>query len=239
MEDFIKITTPVREWTVLQQKDGTAELALAGVAEMSDSRNYPVIRVVDVRNERTVAYERLAFSEGRWAHTLRLATGMYRIETGIALQKANFKPYDLDEMGPCLLMYLLEAYSAGMPKLIADHKRAEAIRARWQEALEWMQANQGGRGSGHKWSDYSTQWGSKFGGLPFHIFMYARAVRGNDRLRTAADAELVYVTKEIAKDAKPGLSQLAAFAMMSYAERISPGALYRSSRASTQPVREH
>jgi len=95
MEDFIKITTPVREWTVLQQKDGFAELALEGVAEMSDSRSYPVIRVADVRNERTVVYERLAFSEGRWAHTLRLATGMYRIETGIALQKASFNPYYL------------------------------------------------------------------------------------------------------------------------------------------------
>ncbi len=151
----------------------------------------------------------------------------------------DFKPYALDEMGPCLVMYVLEAYSAGMPKLLADNTRREATRARWSEALDWMRANQGGRGSGQKWSDYSTQWGSKFGGLPFHMYVYACSHPGNGRIRTAADAELAYATREIAKETKPGLSQLAAFAMMSYAERISPGAIYRNSRASTQPAGHH
>lgn len=151
---------------------------------------------------------------------------------------SEFKPYTIDEMGPTLPMYLLEAYSAGMPKVTADRKRAKDVMRQWQENLAWMREHQGGRGSKEKWSDYTHQWGSKFGGLPFHMYVYARHVHGNESVAKAADEELAYVTSEIGRIDKPGLSQLAAFALMSYAERVSPGTIYRSSRTATRPAAE-
>ena len=127
MEDWIEITTPVREWTVLQHKDGVAELKLEGIAALSDERNYPVIRVVDVCDERTVAYERLAFSEGRWAHTLRLAVGMYRIETGVALQMADFTPYYLGHGDMLRSLFVGEVFVVAGQSNAAGYGKGEVV----------------------------------------------------------------------------------------------------------------
>jgi len=95
MRNLVTITTPFRDQTVLQQHDGSALLALEGTVELEDERNYPVIRVVNERTEETELYEPLAFENGRWAHTLRLPTGMHRIETGVELAQAGYNPFYL------------------------------------------------------------------------------------------------------------------------------------------------
>ncbi len=95
MRNLVTITTPFCGQTVLQQRGGFADFALAGTVELEDERNYPVIRVVNERTEETELYEPLAFENGRWAHTLRLPTGMHRIETGVELAQAGYNPYYL------------------------------------------------------------------------------------------------------------------------------------------------
>lgn len=95
MRNLVTITTPFRDQTVLQQRDGFAKIMLEGTVELEDERNYPVIRVVNERTEETELYEPLAFENGRWAHTLRLSTGMHRIETGVELAQAGYNPYYL------------------------------------------------------------------------------------------------------------------------------------------------
>lgn len=95
MRNLVTITTPFCDQTVLQQRDGFALLTLEGTVELEYKRNYPVIRVVNERTEETELYEPLAFEHGRWAHTLRLPTGMHRIETGVELAQAGYNPYYL------------------------------------------------------------------------------------------------------------------------------------------------
>jgi hypothetical protein len=95
MRNLVTITTPFRDQTVLQQRGGFADFALEGTVELEGERNYPVIRVVNERTEETELYEPLAFEHGRWAHTLRLPTGMHRIETGVELAQAGYNPYYL------------------------------------------------------------------------------------------------------------------------------------------------
>lgn len=95
MRNLVTITTPFRDQTVLQQHDGFALVALEGTVELEDERNYPVIRVVNERTEETELYEPFAFENGRWAHTLRLPTGMHRIETGVELAQAGYNPFYL------------------------------------------------------------------------------------------------------------------------------------------------
>jgi len=133
-------------------------------------------------------------------------------------------PYTLQEMGPCMIMYVLEAYSAGWPLLEPGSPRQKAALKQMAFCLDWMAKNQASRGVKPAW-DYNSQWGSKFGGLPFHMLVYARHFPGNPAVAQAAEEELRHVGRQLAATA-PGLSQLAVFALMSYAERIRPGAIY-------------
>jgi len=134
-----------------------------------------------------------------------------------------------DEIKPTVMMYCLEAYSAGLPHLKPGPERHKAAMAQLTAARDWMSRNLGGRAG----IDYVSQWGGKFGGLPFHLYVYARHVPGSGDVVQMADRELCYIADVLA-NAPPAnqRDQLALFAMMSYAERLSPGSMYRTSRRS-------
>ena len=129
---------------------------------------------------------------------------------------------------PAVIMYVFEAYAAGMPHLKAGTQRRKAALAQISKALQWMAENQTGRGKG-KWN-YNTQWGSKLGGFPFHMYVYARHAPEFRNARLAADKELRHISGLLFRGKKTRLSQLTAFAMMSYAEKLRPGALYRKTK---------
>lgn len=111
MRNLVTITTPFCGQTVLQQHDGFALVTLEGTVELEDERNYPVIRVVNERTEETELYEPLAFENGRWAHTLRLPTGMHRIETGVELAQAGYNPYYLGHGDMLRSVFVGEAFA--------------------------------------------------------------------------------------------------------------------------------
>ena len=116
-------------------------------------------------------------------------------------------------------MYCLEAYSAGLPYL----ERYQGAMRQLALAHRWMLGNMASRSE----ADYLSQWGSKLGGLPFHLYVYSGQAPGNDKL-TAAGDELLRHVGGILDQVSPS-TQLAAFALMSYAERVSPGSMYRTS----------
>jgi hypothetical protein len=84
------------------------------------------------------------------------------------------------------------------------------------------------RGGSGRWN-YRSLWGSKLGGLPFHMFVFARHVPGHEEAAAAADRELAHLSGVLFGSGTPTLSQLAAFSMTSHAEKLSPGAMYRRS----------
>jgi hypothetical protein len=131
------------------------------------------------------------------------------------------------EIRPTVLMYCLEAYSAGLPHLQPGTARHQSALAQWAKLRGWMDQHLGGRAG----VNYVSQWGSKFGGLPFHLYIGAKHVSPNEELLRLADGELRYVA-EVLRDAPPSnqRDQLALFTMLSYAEKVSPGAIYRISR---------
>ncbi len=139
------------------------------------------------------------------------------------------KHISFKEAAPAVVMYILEGYSARMPHLKPGTSRYQAACVQIDKTLEWMSDNQAGRGAAHQW-DYNSQWGSKLGGLPFHMFVFARHIPKYSNIAGAADQELRHITSVLSEDRKPILSQLAVFAMMSYAEKLSPDALYRSTK---------
>lgn len=145
-----------------------------------------------------------------------------------------------DEIIPVVIIYCLEAYSAAFPFLDKDSDRYNLALAQWDRAFAWMKKNQQGQFS----LDYVHQWGSKFGGLPFHMYIYDSYVPENDSLVQKGDQELDYCMKIIknpelsSRIGEPEfydqLDQLAIFTMFSYAQRVSPGTIYRTSK---EPVK--
>jgi hypothetical protein len=140
------------------------------------------------------------------------------------------KHISFEEAAPSVIMYMFEAHSAGLPHLEAGSERHKETLAQISRALDWMSQNQKGRDGEHEW-DYNSQWGSKLGGLPFHMCVYARHVPESQDVITAADRELRYIAG-VLQTAAPSnqRDQLALFAMMSYAEKLSPGTIYRTSK---------
>ncbi|MCC6124686.1 MAG: hypothetical protein IT426_06980 [Pirellulales bacterium] len=128
---------------------------------------------------------------------------------------------------PTVMAYCLEAYSPAFPYLEAGSERSKGAMAKWSIALKWMQENQGGQGN----RSYVDQWGSKMGFLPYHMYKYAHNVPGSEKFEQAADKEMSYMQEVLDKaSAKTRRDQLALFMMMSYAERLYPGKMYRSSK---------
>ncbi|AQQ69905.1 hypothetical protein SMSP2_00239 [Limihaloglobus sulfuriphilus] len=140
-------------------------------------------------------------------------------------------PSTLEEQGPAMYMYVLEAYAAGLPFIQPGSDRYKEVMARYDEALEWMAKGQAGRGGEDTW-DYNTQWGSKGGGLPFHMYIYAKHVHNMHEIYAQADKELTYVCQGPVNQPDKRIpdnvhTQLMNFTLMSLAERLSPGTMYR------------
>lgn len=140
-------------------------------------------------------------------------------------------PSTLAEQGPAMYMYTLETYSAGLRFIEPDTERYEKVMARFDDSLKWMARHQQGQGGENKW-DYNTQWGSKAGGLPFHMYIYSRHVPNMHEISKAADKELEYICEGPLNEPDERcpdntLTQLMNFTMMSLAEKLSPAAMYR------------
>jgi hypothetical protein len=154
-----------------------------------------------------------------------------------AMDPEKVQPYPLSEMGPTLPMYVLEAYSAGLSRFTPGSARREAAVRRIAWYTEWIARQQSKPPLERQWQA-TVRWGMKFGGLPFHQYVYSRALPGCDQLAAAADRELSNLASVVfAKE--PELTQLPIFMMMSYAERLSPGTVYHCSKRRPAPGTGH
>jgi len=145
------------------------------------------------------------------------------------LNKMDFRKAEhigFKEAAPAVVMYVFEAFSTGMAHLDLQSQLGKASVAHIRAALGWMRENQRSCNANSPW-DYQKQWGSKFGGLPFHQYVYSRYLPDGAPLAAAADQELRYVASQVFAAGEPKLTQLVCFTMMSYAEKLGPGAIYR------------
>jgi hypothetical protein len=144
-----------------------------------------------------------------------------------ALDPELDETYPLSEMGPTYPMYVLEAYSAGLTHLKAGSERHKAALAKISWYLDWTARQQAKPPRDRQWPA-DVRWGMKFGGLPFHQYVYSRSLPDSRTLSAAADREMEALGSVVFAT-PPELTQLAVFMMMSYAERLSPGTIYQTS----------
>jgi hypothetical protein len=162
------------------------------------------------------------------------------------------QPFPLSQQGPAMPMYVMECYSAGWPYLSEDSGARDAAQAKIQWCLHWM-IQQQQPPIQHIWAfsfrsprmlthpapaekipvqgpwPLSRWWGMKLGGLPFHEYIFSRYF-SDDRLRVEGDREMEKLAPLVFSQKKPDLTQLPMFMMMSYAERLDPGDMYRSKK---------
>ena len=155
-----------------------------------------------------------------------LEVGLGTIEWLNRLEFSEVKHISFEDAAPSVIMYVFEAYTAAMPCLEPRSDRRNGAEIQIGRALKWMAENQHAATDADGW-DYNSQWGSKLGHLPFQMYVFARHLPESAELATAADEELRHVGSVIFANGDPRLSQLMAFSMVSYAEKVSPGAIYR------------
>lgn len=135
------------------------------------------------------------------------------------------QPFPLSQQGPTMIFYVLENYSAGWPCISKDAARKKAAEAKVAWCLKWI-AEQQAKSPGERQWPPTVGWGMKFGGLPFHQYIFSRQF-SDQNLAAAADAEMQRLSPFVFTG-ELKVTQLPMFMLMSYAERFDPGAIYRS-----------
>jgi hypothetical protein len=154
-----------------------------------------------------------------------LKTGLNDINWLNIQDLTKAKPFPMSEQGPSMAMYFLEAYSAGWPFVNKDGKGKDDAVKKVKWCLDWISEQQQVPIQNRKWKP-TEWWGSKFGGLPFYQFVFSKYMPERPDLKNDGDQELKQLT-EIVLSKKIFTAQLTMFMMLSYAERLKPGALYR------------
>jgi hypothetical protein len=156
-----------------------------------------------------------------------LQAGLHSVDWLNGWDLTKPQPFPLSQQGPAMIMYVLECYSAGWPYIIADPARAEAARAKVNWCFNWIAEQQAIPLLDRKWP-INAGWGLKFGGLPFHQYIFSHYLPEGSELTAAGDREMRQIAGYVFFNDEPKLTQLPFFMMMSYAERLDPGAMYRS-----------
>ncbi len=136
-----------------------------------------------------------------------------------------------------VIYYDFQLYVAGMKYLKAGSEEREAAMAQIATAVKWMAENQKGRGAKVPWNyDKSDDEGCHVDmtGLPFLMYAFAHQLPEYRYLAPEADRELRYIGNLLFEKGNPPVTQLitwelVTWGMMSYAEKLSPGALFRTS----------
>jgi hypothetical protein len=139
------------------------------------------------------------------------------------------QPFPLSQQGPTMPMYVMECYSAGWPYIVQDSAVKAGAQAQVDWCFDWITTQQRKPLAQRTWAP-SAGWGLKFGGLPFHQYVFSRYQPGTGTRVAEGDAEMQRLAAFVFADATPKMTQLPMFMLMSYAERICPGAIYRSSK---------
>jgi hypothetical protein len=153
------------------------------------------------------------------------------------LNKCDFlkgNPPAVDAVNPCVIFYCGECYALALPHIEKGTPRREKAEAQLAVIQKWLADNQKGRGAKTEWN-YFDMGKVYMPGNPYFMYILSRQSPQYRELAAEADREMAYVGELLFKDGRPPRSTdlehwgLMTFGMMSYAERLAPGALMRVS----------
>jgi hypothetical protein len=179
----------------------------------------------------TAAY--LLYAETGDPQCLKVATGATDWLLRHDFRKTDPPAWDAMGGSPAVVFYCGESHAIALKCLPPADPRRKALAAQVALMVQWMQENQQGRGAKSQ-LNYLKE-ATYMAGIPCLMYAFAEALPEHPNLSQAADQELDYVHGLLWKNGPPQLSlletwELTTWAMMSYAEKLRPGALYRTSR---------
>jgi hypothetical protein len=163
---------------------------------------------------------------------LKVASGAMNWMTRHDFHKAEHISFQ--ESAPGVVFYVFEFYATGIDHLAPGTETRKAAMAQIAEAVRWMAENQRGRGAKSRWDYFNDA--TYMSGMPYLMYVFARHLPEHRDLSSAADQELRYIAGLLSNDVKLPIAhvttwELTTWAMMSYAEKLNPGALHRRSRS--------
>lgn len=149
------------------------------------------------------------------------------------------KPLGFKEGPAGAVFYTFEFYATGLKDLEPGSERRKTAEGQIADALKWMAENQQGRGAKTPRDYFGSD--TYMAGMPYLMYAFARQLPERRDLTQAADQELNYITKLLFKDGDPAATRLTvwepmSWTMMSYAERLRPGAILRTSNSRSAPA---
>jgi hypothetical protein len=154
------------------------------------------------------------------------------LEWMISQDFREVKPITFEQRPSGVIFYCFELYALGLKHLRPATPRYDAAIRQIDLALAWMAKNQKSRGAP---VPHYLERNVDMAGLPFLMCIFARELPQYRELVSPADRELRYIGDLLLRDGEPNPSRLMVWevmtwGMMSYAERLAPGAMHRSSR---------
>jgi len=142
------------------------------------------------------------------------------------------RPITFQQRPSGIIFYCFELYATGLRYLKPGSRQYERAIGQIDLALDWMAQNQKTRGANVP--GYLVK-NVDMAGLPYLMYAFARQLPQHRGLIGPADSELRYIGDLLLRDGTPNVSRLMVWevmtwGMMSYAERLSPGAMHRSSK---------
>jgi hypothetical protein len=161
---------------------------------------------------------------------LKVAKGALDWMTHQDFREVN--PITFQQRPSGIIFYCFELYATGLKYLRPGSRQYERAIRQIDLALDWMARNQKTRGANVP--DYVVR-NVDMAGLPYLMYAFARQLPQHRGLKGPADCELRYIGDLLLRNGTPNVSRLMVWevmtwGMMSYAERLSPGAMHRSSK---------
>lgn len=172
----------------------------------------------------------LLYEETREEKYLKVANGA--LDWMIQRDFREVKPITFQQRPSGIIFYCFELYATGLKHLEQGSPRYDSAMRQIDLALAWMAQNQKTRGADVP--DYLVR-NVDMAGLPYLMYAFARRLPQHGDLVDPADRELRYIGDLLLARGKPNVSRLLVWevmtwGMMSYAERLSPGALHHTLR---------
>jgi hypothetical protein len=140
-----------------------------------------------------------------------------------------------EESAPGVVFYCGEFFATALHFLEAGECK-DAL-PQIETALQWMAENQKGRGAATRWNYLKEA--TYMSGMPYIMYLLARALPQRQELNAAADQELNYVVALLSDPETPNLThlttwELTCWAMLSLAEKLEPGTVLRTSKMASR-----
>ena len=160
-----------------------------------------------------------------------LRAGRAALEWMVRQDFRQAKPITFQQRPSGIIFYCFELYAIGLRRLAPDGPSYQLAQGQLAEAVAWMNEHPIKQAPGD-WETFDIH--TDMAGLPYLKFIFAREFPQYRQLSTTADQDLARISDWLFSRGDPPVSQLIpwevmSWGMLSFAERLSPGVLFRSS----------